>query len=188
MTDGSAMVVLSLVEAAEKTATSKVDIWRAIQEGALPAQKTSDGTYAINPCDLFRVFERKKPDSRLTLSKQAPVTECADVARTDEAPEPAATREIVAAFEALQAELRSLLRSPDKGAPSGEGKRPGECEERLGEERPGDFDESSARVAVEHDDGKTKAEFILPDSRRAAADPIAGSAGSRRLWWRRLVG
>ena len=47
MTDGGAMAVLSLFEAAEQAATSEVDVWRAIQEGALPAQKTNDGGYAI---------------------------------------------------------------------------------------------------------------------------------------------
>ena len=159
------------------------NIWRAIQEGALAAQKTSDGAYAINPCDLFRVFERKKPDSRLTLSKQAPARECAGVARTDEAPEPAATTEIVVAFEALKAELRSLLRAPGKGGASGEDRREGECEER-----PGDFEESPARLAADLDDGKARAGCVVPDSRRAVADPAAGSTESRRLWWRRLLG
>ena len=66
-TDGSDMAVLSLFEAAELAATSRVDVWRAIQEGALPAQKTSDGGYAIDPTDLFRVFERKQPEPRLIL-------------------------------------------------------------------------------------------------------------------------
>lgn len=58
------MVVLSLFEAAEQAETSRVDVWRAIQEGALPARKTSDGGYAIDPTDLFRVFERKQPEPR----------------------------------------------------------------------------------------------------------------------------
>src|SRR6478609_801533 len=123
MTDGSAMVVLSLVEAAEQTATSKVDIWRAIQEGVLPAWKNRDGAYAINPCDLFRVFEKRKPESRLTQSKQEPPPECAGAAITDEAPETAANKDIVVAFEALQAELRSLLGSPGEGTPDGDYKR-----------------------------------------------------------------
>ena len=173
MTDGSATVVLSLVEAAEQTATSKVDIWRAIREGALPAHKTSDGAYAVNSHDLFRVFERKRSESRLTPSKQAP--ECASVAKTDEAPQPAATKEIVVAFEALQAELQSLLRSPGKGAPSGE-------EKRQGEGCASEFDELPVRPPVDTDDGKA----VVPGSRQLEMDQVTGSAESRRLWWRRL--
>ena len=167
MTDGSAMLVLSLVEAAEQTATSKIDIWRAIQEGALPAQKNRDGAYAINPCDLFRVFEKRKPDSGLPLSQQEAAPESAGAARTDEAPEAAASKEILVAFEALQAELQSLLRSPGKGAPNGEDKRQGEHEERAGESG-----ESSARFAADLDDRKAKAGIV--------ADFRAGGGGQDR--------
>ena len=63
------MVVLSLFEAAEQAETSRVDVWRAIQEGALPARKTSDGGYAIDPTDLFRVFERKQPEPAADASE-----------------------------------------------------------------------------------------------------------------------
>ena len=54
------MTVLSLQEAVERTGTSKIDIWRAIQAGALSAKKTDDGGFAINPDDLFAVFETKQ--------------------------------------------------------------------------------------------------------------------------------
>jgi hypothetical protein len=37
---------LRLGEAAEKAKTSKVDIWRAIREGRLSAQRTDDGGFA----------------------------------------------------------------------------------------------------------------------------------------------
>ena len=49
------MAVLSLREAAEQTEKSKVDIWRAIQEGTLPAQRTEDGGFAVDPasCSAF---------------------------------------------------------------------------------------------------------------------------------------
>jgi hypothetical protein len=43
------MIVLSLQEAVERTATSKVDIWRAIQAGMPSARKTDDGGFAIEP-------------------------------------------------------------------------------------------------------------------------------------------
>ena len=56
------MTVLSLQEAVERTGTSKIDIWRAIQAGALSAKKTDDGGFEIEPDDLFAVFETKQVD------------------------------------------------------------------------------------------------------------------------------
>ena len=56
------MTVLSLQESVERTGTSKVDIWRAIQAGMLSAKKTDDGGFAIDPSDLFAVFETKQVD------------------------------------------------------------------------------------------------------------------------------
>jgi hypothetical protein len=56
------MTDLTLQEAVERTGTSKVDIWRAIQAGALSAKKTDDGGFAIDPSDLFAVFETKQVD------------------------------------------------------------------------------------------------------------------------------
>jgi hypothetical protein len=51
------MAVLSLQEAAEQAGRSKVDIWLAIQEGMLSAQRADEGGFAIDPAELFRVFE-----------------------------------------------------------------------------------------------------------------------------------
>ncbi len=133
------MVVLSLSEAAEQAATSRVDVWRAIQEGALPAQRTSDGGYAIDPTDLFRVFERKQPEPRLTPAKLTPAPDEARAAKTDEASEQAATNDVSVAFAALQAELKSLLGAARQQAPTGEEKRRVEPEQRsddLAEQTP----------------------------------------------------
>jgi hypothetical protein len=65
------MTVLSLQEAVERTGTSKVDIWRAIQAGALSAKKTNDGGFAIDPSDLFAAFETKQVDQRPTAEDTA---------------------------------------------------------------------------------------------------------------------
>ena len=116
------MVVLSLSEAAERAATSRVDVWRAIQEGVLPARKTSDGGYAIDPTDLFRVFERKQPEPRLTPPKPTPAPDEARGAKTDEASEQPAANDVSVAFAALQAELKSLLGNRE-AATTGEEKR-----------------------------------------------------------------
>jgi hypothetical protein len=114
------MAVLSLLEAAEQAATSRVDVWRAIQEGALPAQKTSDGGYAIDPTDLFRVFQRRQPEPQLTPPELTPAPDKARVAKAEETSEQAATNDVVVAFAALQAELKILLGSPGEAAPNSE--------------------------------------------------------------------
>lgn len=57
------MVSLSLREAAEQTGTSKVDTIRA---GRLLAKKTGDGGFAIDPDELFGLFEPQRPDQRPT--------------------------------------------------------------------------------------------------------------------------
>ena len=124
------MAVLSLFEAAELAATTRVDVWRSIQEGALPAQKTSDGGYAIDPTDLFRVFERKQLEPRLTPAKLTPAPDEARAAKTDEASEQAVANDVSVAFAALQAELKSLLGTLGEAAPTGEKKRHDEPEAR----------------------------------------------------------
>ena len=52
------MTAFSLQEAAEQTGTSRADVWRAIQAGSLPAERLPGGGFAIDPVELFRVFER----------------------------------------------------------------------------------------------------------------------------------
>ncbi len=79
------MAVLSLQEAAERTETSKVDIWRAIHAGRLLAQRSDDGGFAIDPAELFRVFEPQRPDER-PMGQDATAFPAAS-----ERPEPSAT-------------------------------------------------------------------------------------------------
>jgi hypothetical protein len=90
------MTVLSLQEAVERTGTSKVDIWRAIQAGALSAKKTDDGGFAIDPDDLSAVFETKQ-------ANQCRVAK--DAAASVEASE---SPETTAASEAVETELKAF--------------------------------------------------------------------------------
>jgi len=105
---GTAMAVLSLREAAEQAGASKVDVWRAIRAGELPAQRTDDGDFAIEPADLFRVFESRRPEH--PAEPEAPASpEPSRQAETGPKPATAAEKEMAAAFAALGAELRGLL-------------------------------------------------------------------------------
>ena len=167
------MAVLSLLEAAEEAKTSKVDVWRAIQEGALPARKTSDGGYAIDPADLFRVFERKQPEPEAGCSVAASAPDVA--VKETEASEPAAD-DVSVAFAALQAELQSLLGSPGK-AGTGEDVRRGELKD--------DFDGLAGQPRTDAGaaaaNPRTVPEAAPGQARAAEACP----AERRRPWWRR---
>jgi hypothetical protein len=99
------MAVLSLQEAAERTETSKVDIWRAIQASRLLAERTDDGGFAIDPAELFRVFEPQRPDER-PMGQDA--TASPEASETSTTPETAATNDMAVAFAAVGAELKGL--------------------------------------------------------------------------------
>ncbi len=103
------MAVLSLQEAAEQAGTSKVDIWRAVRSGLLPAQRTDDGGFAVDPVELFRVFERRQPEQSATRPDATASPETLARPETSATPERAATNDIAVAFAALEAELKSLL-------------------------------------------------------------------------------
>ena len=85
------MTVLSLQEAVERTGTSKVDIWRAIQVGTLSAKKTDDGGFAIDPEDLIAVFETKQADQRPMVEKAMASVEASESPETSATAETAGT-------------------------------------------------------------------------------------------------
>jgi hypothetical protein len=51
------MAALSLRDAAEQAGVGMSTVWRAITSGRLSATRTDDGGFAIDPAELFRVFE-----------------------------------------------------------------------------------------------------------------------------------
>ena len=89
-----AMTVLSLQEAAERTGTSKVDIWRAVQAGALLAKKADDGGFAIDPADLSAVFETEQADQCPMAEDAARCVEASESLGTSATPETAATADV----------------------------------------------------------------------------------------------
>ena len=174
------MAVLSLPEAAEQAATSKLDVWRAIRDGALPAVRTGDGGYAIEPGDLFRVFEREQPEPPSTPPAMTPTTEPAAVGKADGRPGPAKADDVAVAFAALQAELRSLL-----GLPRGSRRRRLGQAARRARSRPDDLAEQDGHPAG--DRAAEEAERGSGDGDATAAGEPPAPAKTRRLWWRRLT-
>jgi len=153
------MAVLSLQEAAERTDTSKVDIWRAIQAGRLGAQRTDDGGFAIDPDELFRVFEPQRPDERPTGQDTTAPPEASERPETGATPETAATNDMAVAFAALGVELKG----------------PQNREERQA----ANLADRNARL-VELVVERAKAEKAI--AKYAALEERA------KPWWRRIVG
>lgn len=58
MTQLGTLMELSLVQASKEAGKSKSTIHRAIKTGRLSAQRHEDGSYSIDPAELFRVFPR----------------------------------------------------------------------------------------------------------------------------------
>ena len=106
------MAFLSLGEAAERARTSKVDIWRAVREGRLSAQRTDDGGFAIDPAELFHLFQTQRPEQPDIEHDAAAAIEALGQSETSVIPETAETNDIVVAFAALGAELKGLLGLP----------------------------------------------------------------------------
>jgi hypothetical protein len=129
------MAVLSLQEAAERTETSKLDIWRAIQAGSLLAKRTDDG-FAIDPTELFRVFEPQPPGER-PMGQDATAS-----SEVSEQPETSATPDRVVPFAALGAELNGLVKRPAE-APAND-----ELRQNPEERQVADLAERNAQVAV----------------------------------------
>jgi hypothetical protein len=158
------MVSLNLGEAAEKSGTSKVEIWRAIREGRLSAQRTDDGGFAIEPAELFRVFE----------AREQPATEEDAMAATE-------MNDIAVAFATLGAELRGILGLSVKERADTEPRQ-------HDAEGPGvDLTERNAQLAAELAAVQATAERAIAEYASLAEQQTA-IAGARRPWWRRLVG
>jgi hypothetical protein len=179
----------SLGEAAEKARTSKVDIWRAIREGRLSAQRTDGGGFAIDPAELFRVFETQRSEQPAMEQDAGAATEALGQSGTSSKPEPAETDDIAVAFAVLGAELKDLLRLPVEKRSTTESHQQGP------ERQAAEFTERNAQFAAElaavhaATAEKAIAEADKPTTEYASlAERLAAIAEVRRRWWRRLVG
>jgi hypothetical protein len=183
-----AMASLSLREAAEQTGTSKADIWCAIRAGRLPAKKTDDGGFAIDPAELFAIFEPRRPDQCPTGQDTRASPDALGRPKMDTTAETVASKDMALAFAALQVELRGLLgRVADMRAndelreDNDENRRPEQLDlipdkaDHLGEEAaPG---MKSGNAAID----KTETPIPTPTNEEVVETP------RKRPWWRRLV-
>jgi hypothetical protein len=183
------MASLSLQEAAEQAGTSKVDIWRAIQEGALAAQRMDDGGFAIDPAELFRVFERLRPNERPTGQHATAPPQGLGQPEHAASPETAAMNDIAVAFAALGVELKGLLEQAAK-APASDQPNERNDENCLSEQLDvvGDkADDLGAEAAT----GLEKANALIAET-ETPIPPLTDEKVAETLpktpWWRRFVG
>src|SRR3954452_9321053 len=99
------MASLSIRDAARQAGVSQSSILRAIQSGRMSAPRKDDGGYAIDPAELFRVFEPRPPRHRDEAGPE-------DVGQTGQGVEPAVTVAeppvTDARAAALEAEIQAL--------------------------------------------------------------------------------
>lgn len=73
--------MLSLGEAARQAGVAKTTIHRAIKSGKISAQKKDDGSYSIDPAELFRVYRPAKQTETVTVEQTVTPTETPEAAR-----------------------------------------------------------------------------------------------------------
>ena len=94
---------LTIGEAAQQTGKSKSTLSRAIKQGKISASRNDDGSFAIEPAELFRVYKRAY-DATIETAKNA----------TNDAPRnPTATPEKDIEIATLRAELHAAREKID---------------------------------------------------------------------------
>jgi hypothetical protein len=182
------MAFLSLREAAEQTGTSKVDIWCAIRAGRLAAKTTDDGGFAIDPAELFGVFEPRRPDQSTAGQDTTASPKALERPETVATTETVASNDIAIAFATLQVELRGLLGRVAEVRANGEPR-----EDNIDNRRPERLDViadkadhlredaapgmKSANAAID----ETETPIPMPTNEGVVETP------RKRSWWRRLV-
>jgi len=183
------MASLSLQEAAQQAGASKVDIWRAIQKGALAAQRMDDGGLAIDPAELFRVFERQPPNEPPRGENATAPPQTLGRAEPAASPETAATNDIAVAFAALGIELKSLLEQA-ASAPAGDQPSERNDENCLSEQHDAVADKAD-HLRAEAATGLEKAIALIAGTETRIApltDATVGETLPKTPWWRRFVG
>lgn len=93
--------MLSMGQAARETGVSKATIHRAIKSGRLSALRQDDGSYQIDPAELFRVYGAAKPVQVVDVRQDATPMQ---------PPPPSLVHELQARVALLELELSSEKR------------------------------------------------------------------------------
>jgi hypothetical protein len=90
---------------------------RARSTSGAPSEKAGGG-FAIDPAELFRVFETQRSEQPAMEQDAGAASEALGQSGTSSTPQPAETNDIAVAFAVLGAELKDLLGLPvESGRP-----------------------------------------------------------------------
>lgn len=64
---------LTLGQASKETGVSKATLSRALKSGKLSGEKQEDGSFRIDPAELFRVFQRNSTDNPVLQQSVTPI-------------------------------------------------------------------------------------------------------------------
>lgn len=76
--------MLGLSEAAAEVGVAKSTIFRAVKVGRLSASRREDGSYEIDPAELFRAYPGAQRSKNVALQRDAPALEHPATARETE--------------------------------------------------------------------------------------------------------
>ena len=107
------MPLLTLGEAARLCGVPKSTISRAVKSGRLSAGRSEDGSYAIDPAELSRIYDFKPPEASATPATDgAPGGVAQDATgvrqRPEQATPPPAADDVALRLATAEAELRGL--------------------------------------------------------------------------------
>lgn len=160
-------VGLSLSQAAKRVGKSKSTIGRAIESGRLSATRNEDGTFSIDPSELFRVFPQGGPGTDASGVDEPTRNPKIGTGGTGAEPDE---------IKALRAELtKEGQRAADAEKLAAVAVAEKRAAEALAEERARALDAAERNLA--------DLRRMLPPPSSLAPSPAADPA---RPWWRRI--
>lgn len=161
------MAELSLSQAAKQAGKSKSTIGRAIESGRLSARKNQDGTFSIDPSELFRAFPKGGPGTTISRTGGAIRNPTDGTLGTSANPDE---------IKALREELAKAVQQAAAA-------------EAIAEERAETIADLRIRLDREGEERRKLTAILTDQTRQSEPDPAAPAVPpAPRSWWRRFLG
>ena len=161
------MAELSLSQAAKQAGKSKSTIGRAIESGRLSARKNQDGTFSIDPSELFRAFPKGGPGTTISGTDGAIRNPTDGTLGTGANPDE---------IKALREELAKAVQQAAAA-------------EAIAEERAETIADLRIRLDREGEERRKLTAILTDQTRHPEPDPAAPAVPTvSRPWWRRFLG
>jgi hypothetical protein len=161
------MAELSLSQAAKQAGKSKSTIGRAIYSGRLSARKNQDGTFSIDPSELFRAFPKGGPGTTTSGTDGTIRNPTDGTLGTGANPDE---------IKALREELAKAVQQAAAAA-------------AIAEERAETIADLRIRLDREGEERRKLTAILTDQTRQSEPDPAAPAVPpAPRSWWRRFLG